>query len=120
MIDPTLMESYIRDANPIPDVQHLDPDELAYFVAALEAEHRALESAEDDRPARGAVDLDAALDAQCGTCAGANLYACIDHQRRAHRDDDMPRAKRIDRFSRVLFPGVYLALLVLVAVTSGR
>ena len=33
---------------------------------------------------------------------------------------DMPRAKRIDRFSRLLFPGTYLALLLLVLAASGR
>ena len=37
-----------------------------------------------------------------------------------YQDDDMPRAVRIDRFSRLLFPGVYLVLVVLIAVTSGR
>jgi hypothetical protein len=35
-------------------------------------------------------------------------------------DDDKPRARRIDRFSRVLFPGTYLVLLLLVVATSGR
>jgi hypothetical protein len=35
-------------------------------------------------------------------------------------DDDKPRARRIDRLSRVLFPGVYLVLLLLIFATSGR
>jgi hypothetical protein len=33
---------------------------------------------------------------------------------------DMPRAKRVDRISRLLFPGTYLLLLLLVVMTSGR
>jgi len=37
-----------------------------------------------------------------------------------YQDDDVPRAERIDRISRVLFPGVYLVLLVAVIVASGR
>jgi hypothetical protein len=37
-----------------------------------------------------------------------------------YQGSDMPRAKRIDRFSRLLFPGAYLLLLLLVVMTSGR
>jgi hypothetical protein len=37
-----------------------------------------------------------------------------------YQDDDMPRAERIDRVSRLLFPGAYVLLLVLVLTTSGR
>jgi hypothetical protein len=37
-----------------------------------------------------------------------------------YQDDDMPRAKRIDRISRLLFPGTYLVLMILLAATSGR
>ena len=37
-----------------------------------------------------------------------------------YQDDDMPRAKRIDRASRLIFPGTYVLLLVLFAVLSGR
>ena len=37
-----------------------------------------------------------------------------------YQDDDMPRAKRIDRASRLIFPGTYVLLLVLFAVISGR
>jgi len=37
-----------------------------------------------------------------------------------YQDDDMPRAVRIDRVSRVLFPGAYVLLMVLLLVTSGR
>jgi hypothetical protein len=37
-----------------------------------------------------------------------------------YQKDDMPRAKRIDRFSRLLFPGTYLLLLLLVLAASGR
>jgi hypothetical protein len=36
------------------------------------------------------------------------------------QDSDMPRAKRIDRLSRLIFPGAYLVLLSLIAVMSGR
>lgn len=34
--------------------------------------------------------------------------------------DDMLRAKRVDRLSRILFPATYLVLLLLIAATSGR
>jgi hypothetical protein len=37
-----------------------------------------------------------------------------------YQDHDMPRAVRIDRISRLLFPGTYLVLLALVAATAGR
>jgi hypothetical protein len=37
-----------------------------------------------------------------------------------YQDDDMPRAKRIDRLSRLLFPGTYLLLLLLIVAGSGR
>jgi hypothetical protein len=37
-----------------------------------------------------------------------------------YQDSDMPRARRIDRYSRLLFPGAYVLLLLLVVVTSGR
>ena len=37
-----------------------------------------------------------------------------------YQRDDMARAKRIDRISRLAFPGVYLALLALVVAASGR
>jgi len=36
-----------------------------------------------------------------------------------YQDDDMPRALRIDRASRWIFPIMYLALLALVATTAG-
>jgi hypothetical protein len=37
-----------------------------------------------------------------------------------YQDDDMPRALRIDRASRWIFPSAYLLLLALVATTAGR
>jgi hypothetical protein len=37
-----------------------------------------------------------------------------------YQDDDMPRAVRIDRISRLLFPGTYLVLMVLLVAASGR
>ena len=37
-----------------------------------------------------------------------------------YQDDDMARAVRIDRISRLVFPGVYLVLMVLLLATSGR
>jgi hypothetical protein len=37
-----------------------------------------------------------------------------------YQDDDMPRAVRIDRISRLLFPGTYLLLMVLLGATAGR
>jgi hypothetical protein len=33
MTDPSVMQGYIREANPIPDVEHLDAEELVRFVA---------------------------------------------------------------------------------------
>jgi hypothetical protein len=36
------------------------------------------------------------------------------------RKDDMPRAKRIDRVSRIVFPAAYLVLLLLIVATAGR
>jgi hypothetical protein len=36
-----------------------------------------------------------------------------------HQDDDMPRAVRIDRVSRLIFPTAYVLLLLLVTATSG-
>jgi hypothetical protein len=36
-----------------------------------------------------------------------------------YQDEDMPRAQRIDRISRLIFPGVYLGLMFLLAATSG-
>jgi hypothetical protein len=37
-----------------------------------------------------------------------------------YQDDDLPRAKRIDRYSRLLFPGTYVLLLLLIVATAGR
>jgi hypothetical protein len=37
-----------------------------------------------------------------------------------YQDDDMPRALRIDRASRLIFPIAYLGLLTLVVTTAGR
>ncbi len=37
-----------------------------------------------------------------------------------YQQNDMPRAKRIDRFSHLLFPGTYMVLLFLVLAASGR
>jgi hypothetical protein len=37
-----------------------------------------------------------------------------------YQRSDMVRAKRIDRISRVLFPGTYLVLMLLVLAASGR
>ena len=37
-----------------------------------------------------------------------------------YQSEDMPRAVRIDRVSRVVFPAAYLVLIVLLSVTAGR
>ena len=42
MIDATVIEGYLRDANPIPDVDDLDADEFARFVAAADTRRTAL------------------------------------------------------------------------------
>ena len=41
MIDVDAMQGYIRDANPIPTLDDLDPDELTAFVAVAHEEGRA-------------------------------------------------------------------------------
>ena len=42
MIDLDVMQAYIRDANPIPHVDNVDPDELATFVAAAHTRRAAM------------------------------------------------------------------------------
>ena len=45
MIDTATIERYMRDANPIPHIDDIDPDEFARFVAAATTRRAAINTA---------------------------------------------------------------------------
>jgi hypothetical protein len=77
MIDADVMQDRIRDANPIPNVENLDTDELAYFVAATRARRAAAVHAPTQHPSETATPPAAPPPRRRGVWAFAAAFVLI-------------------------------------------